>query len=88
MHVSTQPFGPPGQQKVELWVHDVDEDSPSRRCIIYDGPFNNAAWAEGQRLELWIIATLRNVLSIAEAELFSRLTEGQEKLTLIEIKRH
>ena len=82
LHVHADPTTVPGQGKLGIYVNNVDKDGNLTRAELYHGYFPNNDWQEGTRIELWILATLRNVLAAAEAVVYQGFAHPEERLTL------
>jgi hypothetical protein len=82
MHVHADPTPIPGQGNLEVYVNYVTSSGDVSRATVYKDEYLNNEWVEGSRIELWVVATLRNILSSIESSMFTRLVDGEEKLTL------
>ena len=87
MHIDTNPFGGPCEGKLYVYAVNVGDDGELSKVVIYDGTFLNNDYVEGGKIELWSVATLRNILASVESSMFTRLVEGEEKLTLEAVER-
>jgi hypothetical protein len=82
LHIDTNPSYKAGEGKLYVYAIHVDDEGEMSRAVAYDDTFLNNDWTEGSRIELWVVATLRNILTSVESSMFTRLVDGEEKLTL------
>ena len=88
LHIDADPTYKAGEGKLSVLANYINGDGDIQKVIIYEGPFLNNDWVQDQRIELWTVSTVRNLLTMIESSLFTRMVEGEEKLTLGPVKHH